>query len=52
VFLVGHCFIVPGAFIGRVEKLNAAIVGRQQQIFERMLFLLATVVERTVSTLA
>ena len=45
VLLVGHRFIVPGAFIGRAEKVNAAIVGNQQQIFERMLFFLATVVE-------
>ena len=45
VFLVGHCFIMPHAFVGGTEKANAAISGNQQQIFERMLFLFPTVVE-------
>lgn len=45
VLLVGHRFIVPAAFIRGAEKVNAAIVSHQQQIFERMLFFLATVVE-------
>lgn len=45
VFLVGHRFIVPRSFIGRAEKVNAAVVGNQQQIFERMLFFLAAVVD-------
>jgi len=45
VLLVGHRFIVPATFIGRAEKVNAARVGHQQEIFERMLFFLAAVVE-------
>jgi len=45
VFLVGHRCIVPPALIRAAEKAHAAIVGNQQQIFERMLVLLPAVVE-------
>lgn len=45
VFLVGHRFIMPGAFIGAAEKAHAAIVRNQEQIFERMLFLFPAVME-------
>ena len=44
-FAICHRFIVPGAFVAGTQKADAAIVGNQQQIFERMLFLLPTVVE-------
>lgn len=44
-FLVGHRCSVPGAFIGRAQKANAAISSNQQEIFERMLFFLPAVVE-------
>lgn len=44
-FLIRHCLIMPTAFIAGAQKHNLARVRNQQQIFDRMLFLLAAVVE-------
>lgn len=43
--LIGHRFIMPTAFVGRTQEVDATIVGNQHQIFDRMLLLLATVME-------
>lgn len=43
--LIGHRFIVPTAFVGRTQEVDATIVGNQHQIFDRMLLLLATKME-------
>lgn len=44
-FLVRHRFIVPCAFIRATEKVNAARVRNQQQVFQSMVFFLPAVVK-------
>lgn len=44
-FLIGHRFIVPTAFVRRTYKVDATIIRNQQQIFDRMLLLLPTKME-------
>lgn len=43
--LIRHRLIVPRPFIGRAEKTNLTIGRNQHQVFDGMLFALATVIE-------
>lgn len=44
-FIIGQTLIVPAPLIGGAEKANLAVGGNQDEVFERVTFFLAAVVE-------